>query len=1046
MKNVTYINAGAGSGKTYRLTETLTNLIKGGKVKPEEVILTTFTIKAANEFKEKAKAALIDEGMYDEASRLDHAMIGTIHSVCQRLVSKYWFHLGLAPDMGVMTDDDATYYTSQSLAELPTEEELKMLHHIAKDFGMGTYNDYGSMTSIIDYNFWQDHLKKIIGLATNYEIENFDTSKNESLNFIRQFVDKKYKCIFTETELIGVLDEHEAFLRTRKPSAANDARITKLVDARRDTHAPWLSTLKNIHSTIGTPQNWGELADNFKEQMDGLWLSQLIYEKEEPYIELLFELAKRWKNQYAQFKREKNLLDFNDMEKYMRKLLQNSDVAKEISLSYHYLFVDEFQDSSPIQVKIFDELSDLMTHSYWVGDYKQAIYGFRGSDIALVKSVVDRIATKENGCELDALKTSWRSLPDIVSVNNAIFNSTFASVLDKESIQLKSHRENTDKEVSLRYFVSTTDEVAEHVMKLLKNGAKPSDIAVLARFNSTLSTISTALKVLKIPSSRADLAITDSSIFGLVASLLRIVDHSSDAMARTQVAILTQPGYTAETIIEAKILNDSKENSNPDDFLDDIPLIQQLMTLRPQLKQQSVAALVECMIIELNLYDVAKELESDTIFSDSCLDTIISTAHNYEEHCIQMNLPATIDGFIAYISDLAPTGSGNPDGVQLYTYHGSKGLQWKYVILTSLDNGITDQNKAMKREIFGVHAIHASEPSVKTPYPETYIRLTPWIYATARKIPNEITRIIASLPAFDSAYNAMLAENNRLFYVGMTRPRDVLLLHINNESQSYLQWPKDIGIGTINDKIPTDNWNIFGTEHEFHKFTISDEERAALGTYGLDDATDRMQLNIPAPTFQKREPRFLSPSKLKAKGDIINFHEFGQRIPFAEQAENMAQVGNCIHQIYAGIESRTDQSIAIDQIIASHGLTDILQDTDPIVTAWNNLVQYLTETDGKSIATYHERPFRLERDGQLIVGSIDLVWQTNKGDILIDFKTCPKGTEEILNVESEFYAGKYAAQLDSYTAALEAAGEKVHKRYIYYPVSGLLVEIAEASK
>lgn len=58
MKNVTYINAGAGSGKTYRLTETLTALIKEKKVKPSEVILTTFTTKAANEFKEKAKAFL----------------------------------------------------------------------------------------------------------------------------------------------------------------------------------------------------------------------------------------------------------------------------------------------------------------------------------------------------------------------------------------------------------------------------------------------------------------------------------------------------------------------------------------------------------------------------------------------------------------------------------------------------------------------------------------------------------------------------------------------------------------------------------------------------------------------------------------------------------------------------------------------------------------------------------------------------------------------------------------------------------------------------
>jgi superfamily I DNA/RNA helicase len=55
MKNVTYINAGAGSGKTHTLTQTLTDLIKEGKVKPEQVILTTFTTKAANEFKERQR-------------------------------------------------------------------------------------------------------------------------------------------------------------------------------------------------------------------------------------------------------------------------------------------------------------------------------------------------------------------------------------------------------------------------------------------------------------------------------------------------------------------------------------------------------------------------------------------------------------------------------------------------------------------------------------------------------------------------------------------------------------------------------------------------------------------------------------------------------------------------------------------------------------------------------------------------------------------------------------------------------------------------------
>ena len=59
------------------------------------------------------------------------------------------------------------------------------------------------------------------------------------------------------------------------------------------------------------------------------------------------------------------------------------------------------------------------------------------------------------------------------------------------------------------------------------------------------------------------------------------------------------------------------------------------------------------------------------------------------------------------------------------------------------------------------------------------------------------------------------------------------------------------------------------------------------------------------------------------------------------------------------------------------------------------------------------------RDGQILTGSIDLVWQTNEGDILIDFKSCPMSDEYILNPDSEHYVGYYAGQLNAYTDALE---------------------------
>lgn len=1046
MRNVTYINAGAGSGKTFRLTKTLTELIKAGKVKPDEVILTTFTTKAANEFKEKAKASLFDEGMYDAAIQLDHAMIGTVHSVCQRMIGKYWFNLGLSPNMGVMSEEDSKYYISQSLADLPNEDELKLLHDFAKEFDLRETDGF-NVKKTINYDFWQEHLKGIIDFATNYELEDFEMSEQESLNFVRQFVRPGCDCTLTSAELKAVVDEHEAFLRSKKQSAANDDRIETLVKARYNLDKPTILTLRNINSTIGTPKGYGPLAEDFEGRMVNLWSSELVYEKQENYIKLLFDLARRWKENFARFKREKNLLDYNDMEKYMRQLMQNKNITLEISQSYRYLFVDEFQDSSPIQVKIFDALSDLMEHSYWVGDYKQAIYGFRGSDIALIKAVVDRVARKENGCDTDTLDKSWRSLPDIVDVNNNVFEKTFADVLDKKNIHLDKVKENKTNEDSLRYFVAKEGAgVAEHVLKLLNNGAKPNEIAVLARANATLAQVAENLKVWEIPSSRNDYPVVETAVYPLVASLLRIVGSDKDALSKATVAILTERDCTTRQIIEKKILNDADDSAKLEDYLADVSLIRQLLTIRPRLQQQSVASLIESMIIELNLYDVVKKIEQDPTFAISCLQTIISTARVYEEHSVQMNLPATIDGFLSYIEEVAPVGNGDPNGVQLYTYHSCKGLEWKYVILMSLNTNVADLKKSIRNEVYGVQAVHMDEPTADNPYPEVYIRLTPWVYGTLKYVPDEISVKIEASEEFRLAYKSMIAETNRVFYVGMTRPKDVLILSIDVPKKvgSLLKWPKDDGVDTASENIPeSGDWDVFGTGNIFKDFSLTESEIENLEPYGKEDDFRNMALNIDEPSFKKLEPRYLSPSRIRVKGEVVSHHDFEKRIPFSKQPSDMATVGDCIHQIFAGIEEEHPAyKIEMDEIIDSYGLKGVLADKDPIYLAWKNLAEYFTATYGVAKMTYHERPFRHDRDGQTIVGSIDLVWQVEEGDILVDFKTCPMGPNAVLDSESEHYAGWYAGQLDAYQDALEAAGEKVLKRYIYYPVSGLLVAIA----
>lgn len=1050
MKNVTYINASAGSGKTYTLTHKLAELIKSGLVRPEQVIMTTFTVKAANEMKEEAKKVLYENGLFEAATQLDQAMIGTIHSVANSLIKKYWFFLGLSPDMGVMAEEDTQFYISQSLSELPTHEELNQLHAFCESVGI--QYGYFSGKNGLNYDFWKSDIEKVIALTTNYEIESYDKSVRESLDFVHGFVHPSIKLDYSPETLLAILDEHVSFAGTQRESKKKQDVLTEVRRLKRGVNAPTISWYKRLSSVLNSWTKCGARGTQMREELAELWHSELVYKEQERYILLLFQLAERWKERFRTFKKERNLLDYNDMEKYLRDLLANKELAEEIRMGYRYLFVDEYQDCSPIQVKIFDRLSELMEHSYWVGDYKQAIYGFRGSDITLTKAVVDRIATGENGCDTETLDTSYRSLPGIVEVCNETFKRTFKGVLDEGSIVLKTHRTNDEKIRSVRLWDMEDPEsvgIADHIAYLLKQGVKPSDIAVLGRTNAPLDALAGILTgTYGIPANRQEVRVSEIKCTPLVLALLALVESEKDSLAKAQIAVLTEEGYGTNKIIEEKLLVDANEEIKESSYLNDVPLVRRLLELRPMLKQQSVGALIETMVIELDLYNEIKKI-GQVDESVSCLDTIVQSGYAYEQHCLQMSLPATVKGFVDYLAVMDPVGKGNANGIQLHTYHSSKGLEWKYVILTQLYEKKNDPKKCVKQDIYGIHFSYSEQPSASTPYPEVFIRVIPFIYGAGNtNVPADIQQQIEESSLYKEVIKDSLAEANRLLYVGMTRPRDVLIVALEPHKKDVhtLQWLEDVGLDCVR---PDAQHDIFGVGCRFEDDTMTQDQFDSLSGYRYLAENENMKTRrIP----YHQEPcdegvKYLSPSKLHVKGMVDASYQICEHMHQGTLVgKTMADVGNCIHQIFCGIEQHIDSESYYTNLIESYGLKTYLTDYAAIRKAWEMLVNWLTEQFGAAINIYHERPFTLLKDGNVYSGSIDLVWQTSDGDILIDFKTCPLGQKYILDSDSDHYAGWYAGQLDAYTDALEEAGEKVLKRFIYYPVSGMMCEIGRALK
>ena len=223
MRNIHYISAGAGSGKTYTLTEILADHIASGFCRPDEVLLTTFTEAAASEFREKTRRKLLEKGLVDEAFEMAGARIGTIHSVAKSLIDRYWYRLGLAPSVTVLDDEGRARHINESLAALATDDDLRAFRRLQRCFG---FTRQEGAYPVPNPDFWKQHLEQILAWMDNYEV-----SLEESLDYCcRQF-----DALFVVKDLSG-----------DAPFEAQLKQVKSYLQAIRDSGDAAQTTLNNI--------------------------------------------------------------------------------------------------------------------------------------------------------------------------------------------------------------------------------------------------------------------------------------------------------------------------------------------------------------------------------------------------------------------------------------------------------------------------------------------------------------------------------------------------------------------------------------------------------------------------------------------------------------------------------------------------------------------------------------------------------------------------------------------------------------------------------
>src|SRR5690606_35779359 len=131
--HVRFISAGAGSGKTYRLTRELERALVDDRIPPSRIIGTTFTVKAAAELRDRVRQRLIAKGHIALAEQTAQALIGTVHSVAERLLRRFAFELGLSPELSVASVEDSASFFNRALDDVlaPDPATVRRMNGVA---------------------------------------------------------------------------------------------------------------------------------------------------------------------------------------------------------------------------------------------------------------------------------------------------------------------------------------------------------------------------------------------------------------------------------------------------------------------------------------------------------------------------------------------------------------------------------------------------------------------------------------------------------------------------------------------------------------------------------------------------------------------------------------------------------------------------------------------------------------------------------------------------------------------------------------------------
>lgn len=376
-----FVAAGAGSGKTFTLTQRIVWALKEGSGADgksylnslDQALIITFTNAAATEIKERVREALEKEGLHSAALQVDDAWISTIHGMCSRILKIHALDLGLDPEFEIIDD-----MTRNQLVNISIEEVLREL---SQD------QSYAEFLSTYAGN--RDALKSRIETLISYAQSS--PVGMDAISFVGDSSDLEVLKAELES-LYGALEELKAAIAEKKPDEADQLQSVQselsnklqqhLVLSLTDFDQAFWETLGKAVKAVRSTKEIKIVKDGAAYQLKVCSsLFGLIQDMSEG--QCLKDVTEQVYKLFKQKKLAVGGLDNDDLLHLTAKVFEeHPEIAAVYTDKFKLVMVDEFQDTDQQQVQMIKSLSGKdAQYLTTVGDAQQSIYRFRGADV-----------------------------------------------------------------------------------------------------------------------------------------------------------------------------------------------------------------------------------------------------------------------------------------------------------------------------------------------------------------------------------------------------------------------------------------------------------------------------------------------------------------------------------------------------------------------------------------------------------------------------------------------------------------------------------------